>query len=64
MTEWLPGLLDLVVHVIQISAGLVLAYGAYLVILQISAPLVSSGTTSGVAAWTTKRGFGGNAVPG
>jgi hypothetical protein len=29
--EWLPELLDLVVRVFQISAGLVLAYGAYLV---------------------------------
>ena len=36
--EWLPELLDLVVRVFQISAGLVLAYGAYLVSRTLSAP--------------------------
>ena len=35
--EWLPALLDLVVRVVQISAGLALAYGGYLAILQMSA---------------------------
>ena len=35
--EWLPALLDLVVRVVQISAGLALAYGGYLVTLQMSA---------------------------
>jgi hypothetical protein len=43
--EWLPELLDLVVRVFQISVGLTLPYGAYLVAFQMSAPPASAGMT-------------------
>jgi hypothetical protein len=46
--EWMPELLNLVVRGLQICAGLMLAYGAYFAILQISVPLLSDGTASRV----------------